>query len=239
MLLLLIVGCTEPYDVDLGSAGPGLAVEGSVTTDSAYQQVILTQTANYFYNKPAEGINTASVSVTFNGHTVAYNYVEGSRGVYQSAYAFKGKEGTRYTLYIDSVSFNGGDTYQSYVASDSMCSIIPIDSISVDYDDPIEAWWIRIYTLEPGDTENWYIFKAGINQHMVTDTISEWNHTIDKFLNGEYLYGVDVQYLQDEYDDERPSVGDTIWLYMENVSEGVPRFLRAGANRNRTQNTSF
>lgn len=219
ILLLLLAACTEPYDIELGSAEQQLVVEGSVTTDSIFQQVKLTGTVDYFESSEYPGINEASVFISFNSDTVLYHYVEGTNGVYQSEIAFSGQPYTRYTLHVDSVLLKDDNQYHSYTATDSMSSIIPIDSISAVYDDPIEAWWVRIFTYEPGETDDWYIFKVGINDKLVSDTISEWQITDDMLLNGNYLHGVDVQYLQDEYDDERPSVGDTIWLELEHVSE--------------------
>lgn len=219
ILLLLVSGCTEPYDIDLESGDQRLVIEGGITSDSIFQQVILTKTVDYFDNEVPAGVNDALVYVTYNDDSVAFKYVDGTNGLYQTEIAFRGISYTRYTLHVDSVVLSNDIGYQSFTASDSMRSVVPSDSIKVEYDAQIEAWWVRLYTNEPNDSEDWYIFKVGINSTLVSDTINEWNITNDEFLSGKYLNGVNLQYLQDEYADERPSVGDTIWLYTENISE--------------------
>lgn len=222
-LLFLLAACTEPITLDYGSARQQLCVEGSVTTDLIVQSVKLTKTVPYAYNKPMPAVNNAVVWVTAQSDSIPYVADSEIEGLYISKYPFRGKENTRYVLHIDNVLLDDVNEPLSFTAADSLPAILPVDSITVDYDDRIEAWSIDVYANEPQETEDWYLFKCAINSTMVTDTISEWWAADDKFLKGK-LEGIQVQELQDEIDDERPAIGDTIWLELNHISKAYHGF---------------
>jgi hypothetical protein len=56
-----VYSCTEPIDIILDSSFSRLTVFGEISTDTTSHKIKLTRSADYFYNKPAEGVSDAVV----------------------------------------------------------------------------------------------------------------------------------------------------------------------------------
>ena len=51
LLILMLGACTERITVELDETYTRIAVDGRITTDSTFQEITLTKSADYFYRR--------------------------------------------------------------------------------------------------------------------------------------------------------------------------------------------
>lgn len=201
--LISIFSCTEKIDIDLDSTYERIVVEGYLTDENKPHQVKITKSADYFSNKPAGPITGATVSI--NDGNTNFNLTETNPGIYETD-TMSGVPGKNYTLSID---INGNN----YTASEYMHICPPIDSIGLKkYRLDSEYIAVLIYAQEPGNETNHYAWLAYKNDTLVTDTLREVFFSDDIFIDGSYINGVDVQYVEAGY-------GDIITLEMLSITK--------------------
>ncbi len=214
--IVLASACTESLDVDLDSAHVRLVVQGSISDELKTHQVSLTKSADYFSNRPADRVTGATVTISDGENT--FNLTEISDGLYETD-TIIGEIGKTYTLTIDSE----GETYTS---SCYLNYCAPIDSINFGYYDWSEYYetndtmlYILLNALEPetpGDFYLWNVYKNGV---LESDTLHEVYFSDDIFVNGNYMYDVMVQLVEDV------SIGDTITLEMQAITEEYYNYI--------------
>jgi hypothetical protein len=214
MSSLLLMGCTETIDIELNDEdNQRLVVEGWVTDYPGKQEVRLTKTTSYFYNQSAPVASGAMVQVSDGDQTWDFQEVE--PGLYRPVPDFVGEPEKTYTLNID---FEGVE----YTASSYMRAGSPIDSMAFEYIDPLEEfgidetpWYnILIWTQEPEGLGDHYMWRTFVNGEALRDTLSEISFVDDGIYDGNYVAGVDVDYL-DTPSEAVP--GDTILLEQWNI----------------------
>jgi hypothetical protein len=236
-LLLIVVSCTERIDIKLDSSAVRLVVDGSVTTDSIRQKVILTETTSYFYNQPAPAVTRARVSISDG--TSVFSLHEDSAGVYRTEAALAGVPGRKYILNISLDSPLGG--YSDYMAESTLFPVNKLDSIDLKYhndwgDNGI--WEVRCYVQDP-PTADYYRFLVSDNNRMITDTLTEWFVTDDRFFNGNYAYGATVAYLRQDKNNEALIAGDTVMVEVNSIGRDYAYFIWNAQAENAGSNPLF
>ncbi|MCD4834790.1 MAG: DUF4249 domain-containing protein [Bacteroidales bacterium] len=215
-LIIFTTACTESYDVELDSSYIRLVVQGSISNELKAHQVSLTKSADYFSNRLANRVTGATVTISDGENT--FNLTEISDGLYETD-TIIGEIGKTYTLTIDSEG-------KTYTSSCYLNYCAPIDSINFGYYDWSEYYetndtmlYILLNALEPetpGDFYLWNVYKNGV---LESDTLHEVYFSDDIFVNGNYMYDVMVQLVEDV------SIGDTITLEMQAITEEYYNYI--------------
>ena len=201
--------CTEEIHIDLDSTYDRIVIEGYFTDEYKVHQVKITKSADYFSNASAPAITGATVTISDGTNT--FNLTEIEDGLYETD-TMAGVPGNTYTL---NASIDG----TIYTASSYMFTCPPMDSIGFARNIWDDEWIdVLIYAQEPGDEINHYAWRAYKNDTLVTDTLHEVEFSDDVFINGSYVNGVEVQYVQAE-------IGDTIMLEMHSITEDYYEYM--------------
>jgi hypothetical protein len=236
-LLLIGASCTERIDIKLDNSAVRLIVDGSVTTDSIRQKVILTETTSYFYNQPAPAVTGALVSISDG--TSVFSLHEDSAGVYRTEEALEGVPGKKYELNITLASPLGG--YSEYKAESTLYPVNRLDSIDLKYHNDWGEngiWEVRCFVQDP-PTADYYRFLVSNNNRLITDTLTEWFVTDDRFFNGNYAYGATVAYLRQDKNNETLSPGDTVMVEVNSIGRAYAYFIWDAQAENAGSNPLF
>jgi hypothetical protein len=223
LLSIMVASCTERIDIKLDKNYIRLVVDGSVSTDTMAQKVVLSMTSDYFYNKPPEMVTGASVTVT-DGALIQV-LTEGLPGVYSTDSTYFGEVGHTYTLNIILADPIGG--YTDYTASSTLMPVASLDSIGLELHDEWEDytyWYVNGYMQDPPTTE-YYRCLISKNSQMITDTLFEWYVTDDKYFNGNYINGAAIGYLEQYYADEVLTAGDTVTAEINGIEKEYATFI--------------
>ena len=237
LISALVVSCTEKFDVELDSSYVRLVVDGSITTDTVEQTVILSSTSSYYYNQPSPMVTGATVSIT-DGAFV-YELSETEPGVYKTDPSVNGIDGHTYTLNIKLESPIGG--FSDYTATSKLNPVTKLDSISLLFHPEWSKngiWEVKCYVLEP-PTVDFYRFLISRNNHMLTDSLREWFVTDDKLLNGNYTNGIGIGYLDQGSPDQGLKEGDIITVTVNNIGKGYFDFITDAQAELRGSNPLF
>jgi len=182
------VSCQDVIDVELNTAEPRLVIDASIhwlkgTTGNS-QMVKLSLTAPYFDDSvpPATG---ALVSISdSSGNT--FNFAEeSSTGIYKNE-TFIPVIGEKYNL---NIVYND----ETYIASETMVPVVPIDFIEQANDggfsgDEIE---IKAFYTDPANEKNFYLFEFLVSERN-SSTIEVYD---DIFTDGNQIFAF---YSEDE-----------------------------------------
>lgn len=227
LLLLMAAACTEDIDVKLDTAYARLVVDGSIQADTGVFKTVLTSTSGYFSNTSAPKVVNASVSLTDGIHSwPMHESNPGESGVYQTDSTFIGMTDKTYTLSIDLAEPIGESSH--FEATSKLNHVTRLDSIQAVFHpewgkDGI--WSVRLWAQEPGDEENYYMFNLYKNGVLLTDTLNKKTVTEDRFVNGSYMNGVDVMYLNNHHSWESLKPGDVIILQMSAITKEYFNFV--------------
>ncbi|HOW32570.1 MAG TPA: DUF4249 domain-containing protein [Bacteroidales bacterium] len=221
--LIVATSCTEKVDIQLDESYTRLVVDGSITSDTLAHTIRLTTTTSYYYNQPAPGVSGALVSIT-DGTTV-FPLTETSPGIYQTADTVAGSAGHTYTLNITLKQAIGGNT--DYKATSYLNHVSSLDSVALKF----QPQWgdkgfyeVKVYVQEP-PTVDYYRFMIYKNDGLLTDTITEWFVTDDKFFNGSYTNGAAVGYLNQSNPSEQLDQGDVVTVEVDNIGKDYCNFI--------------
>jgi hypothetical protein len=197
VLSLLFVSCEEPFELDTQQALPRVVIDGLVTDNPAYQHVTIKWSGGFYNDEEAVAIENAVVSVSDDaGHVV--NFVHNpsnkadSSGIYVPETAFAGEIGKTYFLRVE---LDG----QVYEGSDKMADVIPVDSLTVvpdedEQEDPEvdgRFYEVLLFTKEPQNEKNFYLFKFYRNDTLTYDTETDIYFSDDELL-AENIDGVEA-----------------------------------------------
>lgn len=237
LLSILVFSCTEKIDIKLDDSYTRLIVDGSITTDTMVQTVILRTTSSYYYNEPTPMVSGAQVSISDGTHT--FDLKEDSAGVYQTEASVYGIAGHTYTLTIKLAKAIAGHT--DYTAISKLNPIVPLDSVSLLYHPDWSKngiWEVKCYVQEP-PTIDFYRFLILKNRLLLTDTINEWFVTDDKFFNGNYTNGATVAYLQQGSARDGLAPGDTVNVEVNSIGKEYFNFVTEAQTELRGSNPLF
>ncbi len=156
-IVLICASCTDVVDVDVPEAPPRLVVEASIdwekNTLGNQQSILLSTSTPYFDNLSNNSVTDASVKITNNTSNEEFEFTHQGNGIYGTS-SFVPVLNQSYTLEIN---YQG----ETYIAEETMTPVVDIDEISQaregGFDD--EALEVDIYFNDPGNEENFYLFR--------------------------------------------------------------------------------
>jgi len=206
LALFSLFSCTEIVNFDLSDqSGNSLVVEGSITTETKAHTVKLSRTADYYYNKPAEAVQNATVTISSENEN--YVLTEKTPGVYQTASNVAGTIGKTYTLdiYIGS---------EHYTAKSKINRVSMIDSITYqfsgnqffegeggrpDLKPAIKLYFYGWEQASPNESmRDFYKVDYLIDNKLESDTLSEATFVDDTSVDGNYIHDWDVFTIEEE-----------------------------------------
>ncbi len=219
--------CTEKVTINVGETYVRLVVDGHISTDKMAYDVVLTKSADYFYNAPSPRVVNASVTIS-DGDSVylLHETLPGTSGIYRTEPDFAGKIGKTYTLQIDLAEAINGKT--NYSASCMLEPVAHLDSTAAVFQPDIGKkgfWEIRGYAQEPGNEVNYYMFNLYRNGLLMTDSIQKISSSDDALINGSYFNG-SVFFLNNDNKNEQLFTGDTITLVMSGITKEYMDFIQ-------------
>ncbi|MCP4312707.1 MAG: DUF4249 domain-containing protein [Bacteroidetes bacterium] len=222
LMMVLAEACTEQFDLVLDSTGPGLVVEGAITTDSVRHRVLLTITSDYFSNRPPSGIPGATVEISFDEKTILLEESGTESGLYETPYAFRGIPGTTYDLDISQVDLDGDGEYEQYYASSTMPGGAELHSIDLrHFPTPVlSGYVVFMYANHPPEQRDWFGFKFRKNGKILTDSLSQYRVMTDDLFDDGYFPGFPVGFLNDENPRQALHPGDTVTLELNSIEQG-------------------
>lgn len=185
---VMFVACDEPYEMDLNQSEPKIVIEALLTNQPGYQYVKVTRTNGFYETGATPRIQDAVVSVTDDGGNV-YNYVhnpggnEDSVGFYLPQTPFTGTVGRVYTLRVeaDDEVFEASDKLLAVTTMDSLGYRIDTDE-EEDPEDEGKFYELLMYTKEPQDEDNYYLFKFYRNDSLTFEVDSDIYFSDDELL---------------------------------------------------------
>jgi hypothetical protein len=225
IVIALVVSCTERVDFDLEEAGePRLVVFSEITNDKKAHEVKLGKSAPYFHNQPTEMVSGATITIQDGIGTIHLTEDKNRPGVYLTPDLYYGRTGRTYQLEISDVDVNDDGVLENYSAETKMMASAPVQAIQVAYTSRWKGWDVAIYSKDPAETTDYYLFKVYKNGVLYTDSISDYWTSDDRFFNGNEINGPVVQYF-DEEKGEIVAVGDTITLEMAGITKEYYDFI--------------
>jgi len=227
LLAIVAAACTERVDLTLDETYTRLVVDGGISNDTGSCQVVLTKTADYFYNEPAPRVVNASVNLNDGFGSYQLHETEpGISGIYETDSSFYGIIGETYTL--DIVLAQPIDQTTNYTSSCKMMDVARLDSIQVVYQTdwgPEGIWEIRVFAQEPGNEVNYYMFHYYRNDTLMTDSIWKIAISDDKYINGSYINGLTAIYINNENPWESFTPGDKVTVKMSGITKEYYDFI--------------
>ena len=236
-LISLCASCVEDIDLDLSSTEQRLVVEAFITTDTTYQQVKLTLSGDYFDNQPMPAVSKAKVTISTDDQIVELVESEITPGVYVTPTEFYGRNGKTYHLSINNVDINKDGVQETYTADSYLPRVLYGDSIALDYNNTWKVWQILLFAKDPQDEINFYMFRALLNDQLLTETLSSTEIADDEFFDGNDINGVWV-YGWDN-DDDRMVTRDKVTLEMCTINEVFFEYLAALDEETEAKNPLF
>jgi len=225
IILTLLFSCTERVDFELDEAGEArLVVFGEITNDTMAHAVTLSKSAPYFYNQAPEMVSDATLTL-FDGVITIFLTEDPARpGVYLTPTDYAGVVGRSYQLNISDVDINEDGQAETYQAETEMRPTAPVHSVAVVYNASWDGWEVGVFSQDPPETEDYYLFKVYRNGVLYSDSINNYRAVDDRFFNGNEITGAFVQYF-DEEKDEIVEKGDTITLEMAGITKAYYDFI--------------
>lgn len=217
--LTWLSSCTEKIDVELDETFTRLIVEGNLTTDTMEHVFVLSKTSDYFANEAAPKVKGATVRITDETGT-SIQLEEKEEGVYKTPADFYGIVGLRYDLRIDLQEEIGG--YSIYEGSSMLPAVAPIDSIGMEFNESFGEdgfWIVKLYATDPGGVDNFYQFNIYRNGELMTDTLYKVSFVDDRLFDGNFTYGIGVNYFNNSYENQQFFLGDTVTMQMGGITK--------------------
>jgi hypothetical protein len=227
-VFFILTSCDDPVTLDIDQTQPKVVIEGVVTNHAGRQYVKLSRSAGFYATGKTPRIVNGTVSVTDNQGNV-YTFLHNpnnhadSAGYYLPVPAFTGVIGRTYSL---NVQIDG----ERYTASDYLARVTTMDSLSYKIDEDEEEdtdikvkgriYELLLFTKEPRDEVNIYLFKFYRNDSLVYNDETDIYYSDDEFL-GENIDGVEspVFYsLGDKAAVEMYSISRAGYVYFNDLS---------------------
>ena len=199
LLFILMVGataCEHPYTIDEQQVPPKLVVDALLTNQQKVHEVKLTQSSGFYTTGSTPRVSGATVTVADDvGNSFVYVEDPQRPGVYESP-EFSGVVGRTYSLTIAAAGI-------TYNAEDTMMPVTEIDSLTYfldeeereylkshdDVDDPERYYQVQLYTTEPAQTVDYYLFKFYRDGDLINGNGEDVYYSDDEFLQ-ENIEGV-------------------------------------------------
>ena len=229
ILSIIAAGCTETIDnIQLDSTRPRLVVEGYISTDTTRQVVKLSKLGDALNTEPIQAISNAVVTISDGTKTFGLTEDQTKKGFYFTTPDVFGVVGRTYTLLIKNVDINNDQVMEEYSAQSLLKPLNSIDSIHLVYNNlerDRRGWSVNLFTMDPGNGRNFYLFKVRKNNILLTDSIFKYSIGDNNSFEGKYFKGFPVYNLREDRKDEKLTRGDTITLEMYGITEDYYSFI--------------
>ena len=189
----VIWSCDEPYTIDTDQQESQIIVEALLTNELKQHFVKISETTGFYSSGQTPRVSEATVLVTDDqGNSFTYVEDQEDPGRYLSEIPFQGEVGVTYTLMI---IING----QTISSSETMMRVTTIDSLTYNIDEEEKKYLedhgidrgryyeVLLYTKEPQDTQDYYLFKFYRNGEILN-------------YDGEDIYYADDEVIQENID---------------------------------------
>ncbi len=231
IMLAVLQACTERIDLATEEEFQKLAVEGYITPEK--QEVKLTETSGYFSQMAPKPVREAVVTVSYSTGTFQFNESPDKPGYYYPEDNFEVIQEESYSLSIDLKEPIGGETnFESQATMPRRANAV--DSTRAIWREEFETWIIELYAFEP-EGPDYYMFNAYVNGVAVTDSLSRTGVADDRIVDGGYLYGIYILFLNED----ELEFGDTLTVSTSTISEDYYRYLVEAQTELRPKNPLF
>lgn len=207
----MLAGCNdmeEEITWDTKNIPAKAVVEGNITSDTCYQRIRLSQTADYFLNVKTPRIAGAQVTITDGSHSFIFKESDTVPGDYYSTEMFAGIPGNTYSLNVSLKEPIDGTS--TLTANDQMIQGFSIDSMKVYvFESPFAAFSEE----EEKDSTIVLFYMNG----------SQPKNVVNYYLVQIYRNGVpffeniaDMEMINDEYSED-PEETELLYFYIGNV----------------------
>ncbi len=190
LALLLLTSCEETIPLDIEQTPQKVVIEGMVSNLEGQQFVKVFRSVDFYAPTGSTPISNATVSVSDDMGN-EFNFLESAeKGVYLPSATFVGEVGHTYhlTVIVDNVT---------YEADDRMFSVTKIDSVNYriseeerqDPNEPGKFYEAIIFTKEPQETKDYYLFKFYRNDTLTVFSDTDIYYSDDTIL-GESIDGL-------------------------------------------------
>ena len=201
ILYIVLMSCTDKEIIDLEKTNDiRLVVFGEFTNEKKVQEIHLSTTSDYFIQAPVPVISGAIITVD-DGEEIT-ELIEKEPGIYQTPGIFQTLPGVAYTLTIKDVDINKDGIFETYEARSITPQTVFIDGMAIRYNDKWKRWDVGVFFREPGETENYYLFKLYKNDVLYTNTMTKYQILSDKNINGKEISGIIVH----DFDKEKGKI---------------------------------
>ncbi len=189
----VIWSCDEPYTIETDQQDPQIIVEALLTNEFKQHFVKISETTDFYASGQTPTVSDATVLITDDrGNSFIYAEDQEDPGRYLSEIPFQGEVGVTYSLVI---VING----QTISSSETMLRVTTIDSLTYSIDEEEKKYLedhgigrgryyeVLLYTKEPQDTEDYYLFKFYRNGEILN-------------YDGEDIYYADDEVIQENID---------------------------------------
>jgi hypothetical protein len=214
LTIIILTGCSnmeEEITWNTKNVPAKAVVEGSIISDTCYQRIRLTQSADYFLNDKTPRISDAQVTVTDGSHIYIFEESDSVPGDYYSTERFAGIPGITYNLNVNLQEPLDGTSTLS--ANDQMIQGFSIDSLKVyvfknpyaafrqEDDEDVDTTIVVFYMIgkQPKDVVNYYLVQIYRNGVPAFDNIG------------------DMELINDEYSED-PEETELFFFYEKNVA---------------------
>lgn len=243
--IILFCRCTAPFEINTRNSEPLIVIYGCLTSENKYHSIRITRSSPYFHDDENEGITNAKVIVT-SSLGLEYPFSGDSMGLYVSQRRFAASPGATYRLSVEVDN-------ERYEAETTTLPVVPVDSIEVKYISIMGFghYSLNVFMQEPGETENYYLFRYFINDTISNDMVTDFVISSDHFYNGEYVNGANITYFEDANDpllqefnrendyQNKVSPGDKVRLHIINIEKGYYNFIRDCKREKHGENPFF
>lgn len=219
----LLQGCTESITIETDNSDPTIVIYGIITDEYKFQEIRITRSSPYFDDEPNAPVKDALVVVT-SSENDEYHFIEDPKapGYYYSENPWAAQVGVRYDLAVKA-DFDDDGERELYEAFTEILYTPELDSIKVV---PLRImghnnYHVNIYGKDP-DTEDYYLFKALVDDSLVTRKMKDLAFSDDIVFNGEYINGITVFTFDDisEWkDDSKEQRENSIYIKTGDVIE--------------------
>ncbi|HLT81980.1 MAG TPA: DUF4249 domain-containing protein [Cyclobacteriaceae bacterium] len=164
-VLIALGSCEKEYILRTNPADAKIVIEGLVTDKPGYQYVKISRSTDFYSSGKTPRVTDALVRVTdSDGVTTEFVHNPGahpdSSGYYKPVAPFLGALGKTYSLVViaDGQEYRGEDTLYPVTTVDSLTYQINEDE-QEDPEHPGRYYEVLIYTREPQETRDYYLFN--------------------------------------------------------------------------------
>jgi len=217
LLLTILAGAMAACDnleqtvtLDLNQTESRVVIDGLIINEPTTQYVMLSRVGDFYGQGETLPISDASVLVSDDaGNNYTFLESEDSAGLY--TFDFEGIVGRTYRL---EVNIDG----VLYEADEFLAPITEIDSLKwelneEEQEDPADEglfYEVLLYTNEPQETKDFYLFQFYRNDTLLNNNFEEAYFTDDEFL-GERIDGISTGYFF--------AMGDTATVEVMSISQ--------------------